>query len=416
MEPVNEIAREDLERLDRDDPLAGFRTEFALPPGVIYLDGNSLGAMPGAAGKLARQVVEKEWAEGLVTSWNEAGWFGLPVRLGGKIAGLIGAEADEVIVTDSTGIDLYKTLALALQHRPERQVIVMEGSNFPTDNYVAQGLVGQLGDGYRIRFAEAAELGSAIDGDVAAVCLTHVHYKSGRILDMAAITAAAHEHGAMAVWDLCHTAGAMPVDLNACRADFAVGCTYKYLNGGPGSPGFIFVAGRHLDKYQQPLTGWWGHAEPFAFERDYRPAPGIRQLLSGTQPVLSLAVAEAGIDIMCRADLRAVRQKSMHMTDLLIELVENRCAGFGLELASPRDAASRGSQVSFHHESGLPVMQALISRGVIGDYRAPGNMRFGVTPLYLRYTDIWDAVEILWNVLETGVWREPEFNIRGPVT
>ena len=416
MKPVNEIAREDLERLDRDDPLAGFRTEFALPPGVIYLDGNSLGAMPGAAGKLARQVVEKEWAEGLVTSWNEAGWFGLPVRLGGKIAGLIGAEADEVIVTDSTGIDLYKTLALALQHRPERQVIVMEGSNFPTDNYVAQGLVGQLGDGYRIRFAEAAELGSAIDGDVAAVCLTHVHYKSGRILDMAALTEAAHEHGAMAVWDLCHTAGAMPVDLNACRADFAVGCTYKYLNGGPGSPGFIFVAGRHLDKYQQPLTGWWGHAEPFAFERDYRPAPGIRQLLSGTQPVLSLAVAEAGIDIMCRADMRAVRQKSMHMTDLLIELAENRCAGLGLELASPRDAASRGSQVSFHHESGLPVMQALISRGLIGDYRAPGNMRFGVTPLYLRYTDIWDAVEILWNVLETGVWREPEFNIRGPVT
>ena len=416
MKPVNEIAREDLERLDRDDPLAGFRTEFALPRGVIYLDGNSLGAMPRAADQLARQVVEKEWAEGLVTSWNEAGWFGLPVRLGGKIAGLIGAEADEVIVTDSTGIDLYKTLALALQHRPERQVIVMEGSNFPTDNYVAQGLVGQLGDGYRIRFAEAAELGSAIDGDVAAVCLTHVHYKSGRILDMAAITEAAHEHGAMAVWDLCHSAGAMPVDLNTCHADFAVGCTYKYLNGGPGSPGFIFAAGRHLDKYQQPLTGWWGHAEPFAFERDYRPAPGIRQLLSGTQPVLSLAVAEAGIDIMCRADMRAVRQKSMHMTDLLIELVENRCAGFGLELASPRDAASRGSQVSFHHESGLPVMQALISRGVIGDYRAPGNMRFGVTPLYLRYTDIWDAVEILWNVLETGVWREPEFSIRGPVT
>ncbi len=416
MEPVNEIAREDLQRLDRDDPLAGFRAAFALPPGVIYLDGNSLGAMPWAAGQLARQVVEKEWAKGLVTSWNEAGWFGLPVRLGGKIAGLIGAEPDEVIVTDSTGIDLYKALAVALQHRPERRVIVMEGSNFPTDNYVVQGLVGQLGDGYEIRFAEAAELGAAIDRDVAAVCLTHVHYKSGRILDMAAITKAAHEYGAMAVWDLCHSAGAMPVDLNACHADFAVGCTYKYLNGGPGSPGFIFVAGRHLDKYQQPLTGWWGHAEPFAFERDYRPAPGIRQLLSGTQPVLSLAVAEAGIDIMCRADMRAVRQKSMHMTDLLIELVENRCVGFGLELASPRDAASRGSQVSFHHESGLPVMQALISRGVIGDYRAPGNMRFGVTPLYLRYTDIWDAVEILWNVLETGVWREPEFSSRGPVT
>ena len=416
MKPVNEIAREDLERLDRDDPLSNFRAEFVLPPGILYFDGNSLGAMPATVGPLVRQIVEKEWAEGLVTSWNEAGWFDLPLRLGGKIAGLIGAQPDEVVVTDSTGIDLYKALAAALQHRPERRIIVMEGSNFPTDNYVAQGLVGQLGNGYEIRFAEADELGSAIDDEVAAICLTHVHYKSGRILDMAALTEAAHEYGAIAVWDLCHSAGAMQVDVNACLVDFAVGCTYKYLNGGPGSPGFIFVAERHLGKYRQPLTGWWGHAEPFAFERDYRPASGIRQMLSGTQPVLSLAVAEAGIDIMRRADMQAIREKSMRMTDLLIGLVDKRCSGLDLALVSPRDARLRASQVSFHHDNGFPVMQALISRGVIGDYRAPGNLRFGVTPLYLHYTDIWDAVEILRDVLETGVWREPEFNTRGPVT
>lgn len=413
---MHDIAREDLERLDREDPLAGFRAEFDLPPGILYFDGNSLGAMPVTAGQRARQVVEKEWAQGLITSWNQAGWFELPVRLGGKIAGLIGAQPDEVVVTDSTGIDLYKVLAAALQHCPDRRIIVMEGSNFPTDNYVVQGLVEQLDDGYEIRFAEAAELESAIDDEVAAICLTHVHYKSGRILDMAALTKVAHEVGAMAVWDLCHSVGAMPVDVNACDADFAVGCTYKYLNGGPGSPGFIFMAERHHDKFRQPLTGWWGHAEPFAFERDYRPAPGIRQMLSGTQPVLSLAVAEAGIDIMLRADIAAIREKSMRMTDLLIRLVESRCAGFGLELVSPRDARCRASQVSFHHDNGFPVMQALISRGVVGDYRAPGNLRFGVTPLYLRYTDVWDAVEILHDVLVTGDWQKSEFNTRGPVT
>ncbi len=353
MKPVNEMAREDQERLDRDDSLASFRAEFVLPQGVLYFDGNSLGAMPVAARQLARQVVEKEWAEGLVRSWNEAGWFDLPLRLGGKIASLIGAKPDEVVVTDSTGIDLYKALAAALEHRRERRIIVMEGDNFPTDNYVVQGLVGQLGDGYQIRFAEADELRSAIDEDVAAICLTHVHYKSGRVLDMAALTKLAHGVGAMAVWDLCHSVGAMGVDVNACDVDFAVGCTYKYLNGGPGSPAFIFVAARHLDQYRQPLTGWWGHREPFAFERDYRPAPGIRQMLGGTQPVLSLAVAEAGIDIMRRADMEAIREKSVRMTDLLIELVESRCGGHGMELVSPRDARSRASQVSFHHDNGL---------------------------------------------------------------
>ncbi len=416
MKAATETSRKDLERLDRDDSLASFRAEFNLPSGVFYFDGNSLGAMPVTAGQLARRVVEKEWAQGLIRSWNEAGWFDLPLRIGGKIAGLIGAQPHEVVVTDSTGIDLYKVLATALQHRPERRVVVMEGSNFPTDNYVAQGLIGQLGDGYEIRFAEADALNGAIDETVAAICLTHVHYQSGRVHDMAKLTSAAHEVGALAIWDLCHSAGAMPVDVNGCQADFAVGCTYKYLNGGPGSPGFIFMAARHLGEAQQPLTGWWSHAEPFAFERDYRPAPDIRQMLSGTQPVLSLAVAEAGIDLMCRADMEIVRQKSMRMTDLLIGLVESRCTGFGLELVSPRDPHARGSQVSFHHEQGYPVMQALISRGVIGDYRAPGNLRFGVAPLYLRYTDVWDAVEILRDVLETGVWLEPEFNARGSVT
>lgn len=413
---MNAITREELEQLDRDDPLAAFRDEFVLPPNIIYLDGNSLGAMPKAAAGRAREVVEHEWAHGLIGSWNEAGWYELPLRLGDKIAELIGAEAGEVVVTDSTSVDIYKVLATALELRPDRSVIVMEGSNFPTDNYIAQGLVRQLGEMYSIRFAEADDLMAAVDADVAVTCLTQVHYKTGRILDMAALTAHAHAQGALAVWDLCHSAGAMPVELNACDADYAVGCTYKYLNGGPGSPGFIFVARRHQGKSLQPLTGWWGHAEPFSFERDYRPAGDIRQMQSGTQPILSMAVAEAGIDIMRRASIERIRAKSTHMTELFIALVEQQCSELGLELASPRSAAQRGSQVSFHHEHGYAIMQALISRGVVGDYREPGNMRFGFTPLYLRNIDVWAAVATLRGILTSGIWREPRFNKRLGVT
>jgi kynureninase len=410
------ITRNDMVRLDQEDPLASFRDEFYLPDELIYFNGNSLGAMPRKAALRARRVVEDEWATGLIGSMNTAGWFELPVTLGRKLAPLVGAKPGEVIITDSTGIDLYKVMAAALKIQPKRRVIVMEGSNFPTNNYMVQGLLEQLGDGYKIRFAEAGEILQAIDEHVAAVCLTHVHYKTGHILDMAAITTRAHAVGAAAVWDLCHSAGVMPVDLDGCNVDFAVGCTYKYLNGGPGSPAMLFAAQRHHGKYLQPLTGWFGHADPFGFERDYRPAGDIRQMLSGTQPIVSLSLAEIGIDITLRADLRIIREKAIRMTSLFIELVEARCAGHDIRLASPRDASVRGSQVSFHHPNGYPIVRALHDRGVICDYRSPGNMRFGFAPLYNSYAEVWDAVDQLTVILEQAVWKQAQYQERLKVT
>jgi kynureninase len=413
---MNQITRADCEALDRQDILAGFREEFAIPEGMIYLDGNSLGVRPKAALARAHEVVEQEWGRGLIKSWNQAGWWDLPLTLGDKIARLVGADEGEIVATDSTGINLYKVLAAALSLVPDRRVIVMEGSNFPTDNYMAQGLVEQLGDGYEIRFAEEDELAAAIDEDVAVVCLTQVHYKSGRILDMAAITAATQAVGAISIWDLCHSAGAFEVQLNACRVDFAIGCSYKYLNGGPGGPAFIFVAKRHQGEAHQPLTGWWGHAAPFDFERDYRPSGTIRQMLSGTQPIVSLAIAEVGLDQFLRTDMAQIRKKSEALTGLFIDLVEQRCPGYGFELVSPREAERRGSQVSLNHQHGYPIVQALIARGVIGDFRAPLNMRFGFTPLYVSYADVWDAVEHLLQIMDTQEWQREEFNQRGAVT
>ncbi|MDH3531896.1 MAG: kynureninase [Gammaproteobacteria bacterium] len=408
--------RTELEALDQSDPLAAFRDEFFLPAGVIYLNGNSLGAMPLAAAARARRVVEHEWAEGLIGSMNSAGWYELPSTLGRKVAPLVGAQPHEVVLTDATGINLYKIMAAALKVQPERRVVVMEGSNFPTNNYMVQGLLEELDKGHAIRFVEADEIMDAIDADVAAICITHVHYKSGNILDMQAITGKAHAVGAAAVWDVCHSAGAMPVDLNGCNVDFAVGCTYKYLNGGPGAPSLLFAAERHHGKYTQPLTGWYSHAAPFAFERDYRPAAGIRQMLSGTQPTASLSMAEVGIDIMLRADMQAIRQKSMRMTDLFIELVESRCGGYGFDLVSPRDAGRRGSQVSFHKDGGYSIVRALHDHGVICDYREPGNMRFGFAPLYIRYVDVWDAVDRLHDVLSSEAWMDERYQARAAVT
>jgi kynureninase len=408
--------RSDLEQLDREDILAPFRDEFFLPEGIIYLNGNSLGAMPLKAAQRARQVVEQEWATGLIGSMNTAGWFELPLTLGQKIAPLVGAKPNEVVITDSTGIDLYKVLAAALQMQPDRRVIVMEGSNFPTNNYMVQGLLTQLGDGYTIRFAEADGLMTAINEDVAAICITHVHYKTGHILDMAAITKRAHAVGAAAVWDLCHSAGAMPVNLNACNVDFAVACTYKYLNGGPGSPAMLFAAERHHGRYQQPLTGWFGHRAPFDFDQDYHPAGDIRQMLSGTQPIVSLSIAEIGIDIMLQANMQDIRDKSMRMTSLFIELVEKRCCEHDIKLVSPREASRRGSQVTFCHPGAYPIVRALHEHGVICDYRSPGNMRFGFAPLYNSYTDVWEAVEHLHNILDGGVWKDTKYNERSLVT
>ncbi len=413
---MSELSRADLERLDQDDPLAAFRAEFFLPADTIYLNGNSLGAMPLAAAERGRRVVEHEWAEGLIGSMNSAGWFELPQTLGRKLAPLIGAGPHEVVLTDATGINLYKITAAALGLRPERRVIVMEGSNFPTNNYMIQGLVRELDKGHTIRFAEADGLMDAIDEDVAAICITQVHYKSGLIHDMAALTARAGEAGAISVWDLCHSAGVLPIDLNGCGVDFAVGCSYKYLNGGPGAPSFLFAAERHHGRALQPLTGWYGHAEPFAFERDYRPAGDIRQMLTGTQPTASLAMAEPGIDMLRRADIHAIRAKSKRLTELFIELVEARCGSHGLELASPRDAERRGSQVAFTHAEGYAIVRALHAAGVICDYREPGIMRFGFSPLYIRYVDAWDAADGLERILAAGTWQAPEYRVRKTVT
>ncbi|PCJ33646.1 MAG: kynureninase [Alphaproteobacteria bacterium] len=413
---MTDLTRDFFLELDRTDVLAPFRDEFHLPEGMIYLDGNSLGARPKAASTRALNVVAREWGQDLITSWNKNGWFHLPEKIGDKIAGLIGAAPGEVMACDATGINLYKLLSMALDLRPDRKKIVMEGSNFPTDNYMAQGLVQQLNRGHEIYFAEQEAILTAITEEVAVVCLTQVHYKTGHLHDMAAITEKAHRAGALVIWDLCHSAGALPVDLNSCHVDFAVGCGYKYLNGGPGAPAFIFVAKRHQGKARQPLTGWWSHASPFAFEQDYRPADNIWQTLTGTQSVLALSVLECGIDIMLRADMAKLRDKSIALCEYFIALTDQHCDGFGLSLASPRDEDARGSQISLSHSKAFAIMQALIAENVVGDFRAPDIMRFGFTPLYTRYVDIWDAVMCLKNIMEKELWLKDEYGQLTAVT
>ncbi|MCC3860518.1 kynureninase [Pseudemcibacter aquimaris] len=410
------LTREDFTTLDNNDPLREFRDEFYLPEGMIYLDGNSLGAMPKAARARALEVIDQEWGEDLIKSWNKAGWFELVERLGAKTAKLIGAEADEVIHGDATGLNVYKAVAAALDMRAGRKKIIMEGSNFPTDNYMVQGLIKQLDQGHEIVFAEHDEIMDAINDDVAVLCITHVHYKTGRLLDMEAITKKAHEHGALVIWDLCHSAGALPVDLNGCNVDMAVGCTYKYLNGGPGSQAFVFVAKRHHGKAVQPLTGWWSHEAPFAFERDYRPRKDVRQFSTGTEPIISLATSEVGLDIFLRADMQEIRKKSLKLCDLFIQLIEERCSGHGFEIVTPRDHKVRGSQVAISSENGFPIIQALIDANVIGDFRAPDIMRFGFTPLYVSYTDVWDAVDRLKKIMDSGSWDQDKFKQVGSVT
>jgi|TARA_R110002096_G_scaffold428927_1_gene641215 kynureninase len=410
------LTREDFVALDNDDVLAPFADEFHIPDGMIYFDGNSLGAMPKAAKARALEVIEKEWGTDLIKSWNKAGWFNLVEKLGDKTATLIGADKGEVIYADATGLNVYKLVAAALEMRPDRKVIVMEGSNFPTDNYMVQGLIKQLGRGHEIRFAEDGDILDAIDDDVACVCLTHVHYKTGHLHDMAAITKKTHDVGALVVWDLCHSAGALPVDLNGCNVDFALGCTYKYLNGGPGSQSFMFVAKRHQGIALQPLTGWWGHDAPFGFERDYRPRKDIRQFSTGTEPIVSLAMSEVGLDIFMRADMNEIRKKSLKLCDLFIQLIEERLGDYDFEIVTPKEHARRGSQVSFSSENGFPIMQALIAAGVIGDFRAPDIMRFGFTPLYVSYVNVWDAVDRLVHIMEDGGWDKPEFKQVGAVT
>jgi kynureninase len=433
--------REQCQARDAADPLAPVRAQFDMrkpdAEGLIYLDGNSLGALPASAAARVREVVEHEWGAGLIRSWNTAGWISASQRIGDKIARLIGAGPGEVVVADSTSANLYKVLSAAIDmvragaagSPAGRTRIVSERTNFPTDLYIAETLA--RAHGFELVLTDADDLASGLDERLAILMLTHVNYRTGRMFRMAEVTRAAHAAGAMVIWDLAHSAGAMPVDLYAGgrdgdAADFAVGCGYKYLNGGPGAPAFVWAHPDHtawMDRHdwRQPLSGWLGHAEPFAFTTEYRPAAGILRFVCGTPPVVALAALECGVDTVLAAEahggLAAVRGKSLALTDLFISLVESRCAQHGLTLVTPRPTDDRGSQASFAHPTaGYEMMQALIARGVIGDFRAPDILRFGFTPLYTRFVDAWDAVDRFALVLAREEWRDARFAVRAAVT
>lgn len=417
--------RQDCIALDARDPLAALREQFLLPAGKIYLDGNSLGVLPRATPARVAQVVEQEWGQQLIESWNTAGWIDLPQRIGDKIARLVGADAGELVVADSTSVNLFKVLSAALTiakaDAPERQVILSERGNFPTDLYIAEALARERDCELVLTDSPEQIPAQLADGQVAVMMLTQVDYKSGRIHDMAALTALAHRHGALVLWDLAHSAGAFPVALKIDGADFAVGCGYKYLNGGPGAPAFVWAHPRHAERFWQPLSGWMGHAAPFAFTPDYRPAAGIARYLCGTPALLSMAALECGVDSVLAAEplggMAALRRKSLALTDLFIALVESRCGDQGVSVMTPREHALRGSQVALaRNEGAYAIVQALIGRGVVGDFRAPDVLRFGFTPLYLRHVDVWDAVTHLREVFDSGEWREARFNRKAAVT
>lgn len=393
---------------------AATRAAFVLPEGIIYLDGNSLGPLPKAAAARVAQAVEAEWGQMLITGWNRAGWMEQPARVGDRIARLIGAEPGTVVMGDTLSIKVYQALASALEMNPGRRVILSDTGNFPSDLYMADGLVRTLGDGYSLRTVAPEEVLDAIDETVAVTMITEVDYRTGRKHDMAAITARAHQMGALTVWDLAHSAGALPVDLAGVGADFAVGCTYKYLNSGPGGPAFIYVAPRHAEAARPALSGWLGHEAPFAFDLAYRPGRGVERMRVGTPPVLQLAALEAAMDVWDMVTMAEVRARSVELTEGFIKGVEAACPG--LTLASPRDPESRGSQVSFRHPEGYAIMQALIARGVIGDFRAPDILRFGFTPLYIGPEEVAAAVAVLAEVMDKGLWDRPEYKTRARVT
>ena len=400
---------------DATDPLRGFRDRFRLSPGLVYLDGNSLGVLPRDTPARIAEVVTGEWGEGLIRSWNAAGWIEAPARVGGKIARLIGAAPHEVTVADSTSVNLFKLLAAGMADRPGRPVVLTESASFPTDLYVAQGLAA-FAPRVQVRAVPREALLDALDQQVGMLLLTHVHYKTGEMFDLEALTAAAHAKGALTLWDLSHSTGAVEVDLRRAGADLAVGCGYKYLNGGPGAPAYLYVAERHQARLRSPLTGWMGHAAPFDFSDDWRPAGGLNRFLCGTPPILGLAALEVGVELLAEADLPTVAAKSQALCTTFIACVEARRPGLELELATPRDPARRGAHVSFRHPHAWPVMQALIARGVIGDVREPDILRFGFPALYVRHEDAWLAAEALGEVLTSGVWRDAQFQARAAVT
>ena len=426
------ISQQDCRQRDAQDPLRTLRDLFDLPPGVIYLDGNSLGALPRAVPARVAHVVAQQWGQDLIKSWNSAGWFALPRRVGDRIAPLIGAGGGEVVATDTTSINLYKVLSAALniaaQDAPGRRTIVSERSNFPTDLYIAEALCRERG--CTLKLIEPHEVAASLTPDVAVLMLTHVNYRTGALHDMAAVTAAAHAAGALVVWDLCHSAGAVPVDLSGAQADFAVGCGYKYLNGGPGAPAFVWVHPRHVARCWQPLAGWWGHAQPFAFTPDYQPAMDITRYQCGTQPIVSLSALDCALDVFTAADqlggMAALRAKSLALTDLFIDAVEALCPG-AFTLVTPREHARRGSQVCLTPTDALPagsayaIVQALIARGVIGDFRAgdaqqPDILRFGFTPLDLSFDNVLGAAQALAEVVRTREYAQARFHHKQAVT
>ena len=404
------MTRDEACALDATDPLARYRALFDLPEGVIYLDGNSLGALPASVPAAIADATTRQWGDRLIRSWNE-GWIDAPQRLGARIAPLIGAAASDVIVGDSTSTHLFKLIVATLHSNPKRRTIVSEQGNFPTDLHIAQGAVGCV-PGARLHAVPRDRLADAIDDDTALVMLTHVHYKTADRFDMVAWTARAHDAGALMLWDLSHSVGAVPVDLAAADADLAVGCTYKYLNGGPGAPAFVYVAARHQAALANPISGWMGHAAPFDFEDDYRPAAGMKRWLVGTPPILSMAALEASLAIWNGVDQAAVATKSARLFAILADAGD----ALGLDCVSPRDPAQRGSHISFRHAHAYEITQALIARGVIGDFRDPDILRLGLTPLYLSHEDVWRAADILTDVMTAGAWQDPTFSERLAVT
>lgn len=393
---------------------AATKAMFHIPDGMIYLDGNSLGPLPKAAPARVAKAMTEEWGEMLITGWNKAGWMAKATEVGDRVAKLIGAEAGHVVMGDTLSIKVYQALASALELRPERRVILSDSGNFPSDLYMAEGLIKSLGLGHELRIVAPEEVEENITEDVAVTLITEVDYRTGRLHDMKALTAKAHSVGALTIWDLAHTAGATDVKLSEARADFAVGCTYKYLNGGPGAPAFIYVAPQHANLVRPALSGWLGHDAPFAFDLSYRAGAGIERMRVGTPPILALASLEAALDAWATVDMSDLRTRSQELTQLFLEEVERRCPM--LTLASPRDAAARGSQISFSFEQGYAAMQALIARGVIGDFRAPDIMRFGFTPLFIDKADVLRACDVIEEVMTGKLWDKPEYHARAAVT
>ena len=390
------------------------RALFHLPGGVIYLDGNSLGPLPRAAHERVAHLLCEEWGGMLIRAWNDAGWMELPARLGDRIGGLIGAPAGTVVMGDTLSIKVYQAVAAALEMRPDRRVVLSDHGNFPSDLYMVDGLLRSLDRGHELRLVASEEVAGALDEHVAVLMLTEVDYRTGRKHDMACLTSAAHAAGALTVWDLAHSAGALPIDLHGAGADFAVGCTYKFLNAGPGAPAFIYVAPEHIGHVRPALSGWLGHEAPFAFDLDYRSGPGIERMRVGTPPIIAFAALEAALDVWNEVSIDDVRARSIDLAELFIAEVEKRCPA--LELVSPRSAENRGSQVSFRFEHAYPAMRALIDRGVIGDFRAPDVMRFGITPLYLDAGDLVRAAETLEEIVDGRLWDRPRYRERRAVT